>query len=196
MHAAPRYLLLHRLLAESERVSVPRDFGELQQLLAASAQPAVRGAAKNQQHLLQVQLMSEDWSSLTLELAGSALAAAEQLQAAADQQLQAAAAAGGAGGMDDEAALAVADDDGTAMSAESAASVLRFAAHWALALRALALVPAHTWLNQEEQEEECARCARAALRGRGLCSRCCLLRRRHSAAHAPNAPQHLSHATL
>jgi hypothetical protein len=157
---------------------IPRNFNELMHLMSNSNSTAVRSASRQQQHILQLQLINEDWPSITLELAGAALTAAEQLQQLQagqqaqmlqrqQQQLQA-----GDGGdadermeLDDTAGLLAGtsaagggvDDEGARMSEESARGVLRFAAHWALCLRALGLMPAHEWSTDEEEEAEWAR---------------------------------------
>jgi hypothetical protein len=161
---------------ENERSLIPRNFNELMHLVANSTNAAVRGASRQQQHILQLQLISQDWPSITLELAGAALTAAEQLQQLQagqqaqmlqrQQQLQ-----GGDGPDADErmelddaagvlagaAAAGGVDDEGARMSEESARGMLRFAAHWALCLRALGLMPSHDWSTDEEEEAEWAR---------------------------------------
>ncbi|KAF6260753.1 107-domain-containing protein [Scenedesmus sp. NREL 46B-D3] len=157
---------LNRLLIEDERTLLPRTFSELRHMVANSANAAVRSAARQQQHVLQLHLINEDWSATTLELLGAAFAAAEQLQQLqAGQQAQ----QGGQRGDADErmepedaagvpaGAAAGVDEEGVRMSEESARGVLRFAAHWALCLRALGLVPAHEWSTDEEEEAEWAR---------------------------------------
>lgn len=165
-------LHMHRLLMASDRPRVPRDFTELAQLLAGSTNEAVRCAAREQQRVLQQQLMAEDWAGHTLELTAAALSAAEQLEAG-----DAAAAAAADGMMDmgeacDEVDGASDDADATGgvgvsssgmhsegvqMSAEAAAGVLRFAAHWAIALRALGLLTNPEWATDAQDEGEMAR---------------------------------------
>jgi hypothetical protein len=163
-------------LSENERSLIPRNFNELMHLVGNSANTAVRSAARQQQHVLQLQVISEDWPAITLELAGAALTAAEQLhqlqagqQAQMQQRQQQQAGDGGeadesmeledAAGVLAGTAAAGADDEAARMSEESARGVLRFAAHWALCLRALGLMPAHEWSTDEDEEAEWARWA-------------------------------------
>ncbi|WIA33136.1 hypothetical protein OEZ86_006287 [Tetradesmus obliquus] len=164
---------LNRQLSENERTLLPRNFSELMQLVSNSANTAVRGAARQQQHVLQLQVIAEDWPAITLELAGAALTAAEQLQqlqagqqALLQQRRQQQQAGDGDAdeGMEVEDAAGLlagtaagGDDESARVSEESARSVLRFAAHWALCLRALGLMPAHEWSTDEEEEAEWAR---------------------------------------
>jgi hypothetical protein len=166
-----------RLLSENERSLIPRNFSELMHLVSNSANTAVRNAARQQQHVLQLQLISEDWPAITLELAGTALAAAEQLQQLqAGQQAQLQQQQGAENDAADEgmefedpaaagvlAGTGAVDDEGARMSEESARGVLRFAAHWALCLRALGLMPSHEWCVDDEEEAEWARWAAAQL---------------------------------
>ncbi|KAF8067307.1 SRL1 [Scenedesmus sp. PABB004] len=142
---------LQRLLGEGDRLHVPRNFDDLLSLLTNSANAAVRADARGQQRGLQLLLMAEDWQGLALQLAEAAVGAAEQLDAAAG------AGAGDGEGGDAEMLHEGGADEGARMSAESAASVLRFAAHWALCLRALGLLPDHTWLADEAEEADVAR---------------------------------------
>ncbi|KIY95383.1 Nuclear pore complex protein [Monoraphidium neglectum] len=116
---------LQRLRRDGDRSLVPASFDDLRALLAASPNPSVRAAAGQQQRALQLDLMAERWRDLVLELAGAAMAAYQQQQPRPDAAAAAAAEGGGA-------LLRRAGDQGFAL--------LRFAAHLALALRALGLV--------------------------------------------------------
>lgn len=152
---------------------MPRTFGELMQLVSNSTNAAVRQASKQQQHVLQLLLMSEDWGSITLELAGAALAAAEQLQqlqqqqqAAQGQQQQPDGDGDADEQMEDDGTLSGVEDEGARMSAESASGVLRFTAHVALCLRALGLMPDHNWSADEDEEAEWGRYGRQQQGGR------------------------------
>lgn len=137
----------HMLLPSS-----PRD---LYDLLASSSNPAVASAAKSDQHILQVQLMSEAWVDLVSQLNSTARRAVAQLQ-----ELQQKAAAPSQR-LDGDTSMQDGDEeeeqesgyggglmgyDGTSggdggVSAAAAVDVLRFNAHLALALRALGLLP-------------------------------------------------------
>ncbi|KAI8477109.1 MAG: 107-domain-containing protein [Monoraphidium minutum] len=148
---------LQRLRRDGSRALVPASFDDLRALLAASAAAGARGggggAAGGQQRALQLHLMGERWHELVLELAGAALVAHQQQQQQEASQRAAGAAAGGA-------LLRRAGDPGFAL--------LRFAAHLALALRALGLVRDPSLIDlqarayglqgiDEDEEQEAAR---------------------------------------
>lgn len=156
------WLSLCRLLAEGERSIVPRNFQELMHFVHNSSNTSIRSASNDQQHILQLLLMSEDWQSVTMELTAAALTASEQLQQLQQkqeqQQLQLQQADTDMEYEATNTSSMLSDEEGVSeMSADAAAGVLRFAAHWALCLRALGLLQDHTWVEDEEEQEGLAR---------------------------------------
>lgn len=124
---------------------VPGSFSELARLLAGSANAAVRATAGSKQRALQAQLMSEQWDDAVLGMAHWALAANAGAPGA-----------GSGGGQQGEGEGPV---------------LLRFAAHLALALRALGLAQDRQRLEgvSAEQEEAVARCVQRLLRLLACC---------------------------
>lgn len=131
---------------------VPTNFRELYDLLSSSSNSNVAAAAKQDQHILQLHLMAEDWVNLVSQLNSSTHRASEQLQDFAQQQGPGGP-MGASRGLDGDVSMGLVeyggqDDMGymgsaadAAGSAEAALDVLRFNAHMALALRALGLLP-------------------------------------------------------
>ena len=155
------------------RALVPASFDDLGALLAASANSNVRAAAAgDQQRSLQLHLMAERWRELVLELASAALQAhrEQQEQEAAQRAAGLVVGAGGAAGVGSTSTAAAAAASGALQrrAGDAGFALLRFAAHLALALRALGLVrdPALTELLarahgldglDEDEEQEAAR---------------------------------------
>jgi hypothetical protein len=162
-----QWWLLHlRLLAYAARL--PKDFADLTHLLHSSSNPAVHSASAQLQHTLQMEIICERWSSLTMALCSSGLVAQEQLAQQQQQQQQGGRAGteesgdgtgDGDAAMEDEgvSGLAAGEDEGTQESAELATSVLRFNAHLALALRALGLLQPHDWVEGEQEQKDAGR---------------------------------------
>jgi hypothetical protein len=140
----------HRLAVVGDQHLLPSNLKDLYDLLASSSNPAVSSAAHQPQHLVQVQLMSEDWVDLVSELNSSSTRAAAQLQELQDKQAQGLRGRMG-WGTDGDSSMDVPAGDGrggdwddggaSAVSVDAALDVLRFNAHMALALRALGKLP-------------------------------------------------------
>jgi hypothetical protein len=137
-----------RLAIAGNQVLVPTNFRELYDLLSSSSNSNVVAAAKQDQHILQLHLMSEDWVNLVSQLNSTTHRAAQLLQEVAQQGP-----IGTIRGLDGDVpmwSVEYGDQDGigyddlapdAAGSLEAALDVLRFNAHMALALRALGLLP-------------------------------------------------------
>jgi hypothetical protein len=146
----PAVILSCRLAVVGDQHLLPANFKDLFDLLASSSNPAVSNAARQPQHLMQCQVMSEAWVDLVSELNSSSNHAELQLQELQDKQaqgLRGQMAWGTDGdssvdGPEAEGLMGLYDDGGaSAVSAAAALDVLRFNAHMALALRALGKLP-------------------------------------------------------
>jgi hypothetical protein len=165
--------LLCRFATDGNRSLLPGSLRELYDHLSSSSNSAVASAARSDQHILQVQLMSEAWVDLVSQLNSTARRAMAQLQELQSKQQRTAAAAASQSGQHDGDSSMQEDEEGldagyggsmmgydgisggdSAVSADAAVDVLRFNAHMALALRALGLLPDPGLLPMGEDQND------------------------------------------
>lgn len=160
---------LCRFALDGNRQLLPNSLGDLFTLLSSSSNASVAGAAKSDQHVLQVQLMAEAWVDVVSQLNSTSRRASAQLQELLQKQQQRAPALDGDVSMQEQEEEgdeldsgsyggALSGYDGAAadcgVSVDAAVDVLRFNAHMALALRALGLLPDPGSMPPEADEED------------------------------------------